>query len=102
MSKKIIIPEGDELLYYLNNGYAICNDCGAIMDREERREEKCSVYICPLCGCEADVMEYEHENDEEWTSEMLNMYEGDVPPAGCRNCGGPYPDCIVSCRLYDE
>lgn len=102
MSKKIIIPEGDELLYYLNNGYAICNDCGAIMDREERPEEKCSVYICPLCGCEADVMEYEYENDEEWTSEMLNMYEGDVPPAGCRNCGGPYPDCIVSCRLYDE
>lgn len=102
MGKRIIIPEGDELLYYLNNGYAICNDCGAVMDREERSELEYDVYVCPSCGCEVDTMDYEYKKDEEWTSEMLGMYEGDVPPAGCRECDGPYPDCEISCRLYDE
>lgn len=29
MSHKIIKPEGIELIEYLNNGYAICNRCGA-------------------------------------------------------------------------
>lgn len=98
MSRKVIIPEGDELLYYLNNGYAICNDCGAVMDLDE----ECDVYVCLACGYEVDRMDYEYEKDEEWTSEMLNMYEGDIPLDGCRECGGPYPDCEISCRLYDE
>lgn len=31
MSHKIIKPEGIELIEYLNNGYAICNRCGAVM-----------------------------------------------------------------------
>ena len=35
MSQKIIRPEGMELVEYLNNGYAICNKCGAVMDRRE-------------------------------------------------------------------
>ena len=30
-------------------------------------------------------------------------YEGgeDSIPAGCRACGGPYPNCVDSCDLYD-
>lgn len=32
MSHKIIKPEGIELIEYLNNGYAICNRCGAVME----------------------------------------------------------------------
>lgn len=38
MSYKIIKPEGIELIEYLNNGYAICNRCGAVM-RQNRRSE---------------------------------------------------------------
>ena len=33
MSQKIIKPEGMELMEYLNNGYAVCNRCGAVMER---------------------------------------------------------------------
>lgn len=29
--KKIIIPTGSEVWDYINNGYAICNQCGAII-----------------------------------------------------------------------
>lgn len=67
MSQKIIRPEGMELVEYLNDGYAICNKCGAVMDRRED----------PNGG-------------------------GDIPPAGCRACGGPYPHCKTSCKLFDD
>lgn len=30
--KKVIRPAGDELMDYLNRGFAICNRCGAVMD----------------------------------------------------------------------
>ena len=37
--KKVIRPAGDELMDYLNRGFAICNRCGAVMDqREDPRE----------------------------------------------------------------
>lgn len=57
MSYKIIKPEGIELIEYLNNGYAICNRCGAVMRQTED------------------------------------------PKTGC---GGPYPYCKTSCKLFDD
>ncbi len=51
--KKCEIPTGLELLQYLNDGYAICNDCGAIMDMDDERD----MYVCPNCGSEVDHME---------------------------------------------
>ena len=58
MSQKIIRPEGMELVEYLNNGYAICNKCGAVMDRREDLNGGCDIYACPSCGWEVDEMEY--------------------------------------------
>lgn len=26
----------------------------------------------------------------------------DMPPAGCKACGGPYPYCKVSCKMFDD
>lgn len=106
MSRKIIKPEGEELLRYLNEGYPICNECGAVMDRKDGVDGDCDMYTCPSCGWAIDVMDYEYEDSDEdepeWTSEMLKIYKGDVPPSGCRACGGPYPHCKTSCRLFDD
>ncbi len=103
MSQRIIKPEGMELLEYLNDGYAICNKCGAVMDRKEDPKGGCDIYVCPSCGWEVDEMEYEYEDsEEEWDLEILSHYKGDIPPAGCRACGGPYPHCKSSCKLFDE
>ena len=89
MSHKIIKPEGIELIEYLNNGYAICNRCGAVMRQTEDPKTGCGIYICPSCGLKMDEEDYEYESDEEveWTEEMLDMEQGDIPPAGCRACG---------------
>lgn len=86
MSHKIIKPEGIELIEYLNNGYAIRNRCGAVMRQTEDPKTGCGIYICPSCGLKMDEEDYEYESDEEveWTEEMLDMEQGDIPPAGCR------------------
>lgn len=104
MSRKIIRPNGQELLNCLNNGYAICNRCGAIMNIKEISTLR-DDYVCPACGWTVDAMEYEYEGYEEkteWTPQMLNIFGKDIPPAGCIACGGPYPYCKSACKLFDD
>ena len=55
--KKVIRPAGDELMDYLNRGFAICNRCGAVMDQREDPRGGCDIYACPSCGWEIDEME---------------------------------------------
>lgn len=104
--KEIIRPVGVEIREYLNDGWGICNNCGALMDEEIR--DRIGVFTCPACGWECDVMDYEYE--EEDTMELVQDERGDeyliprddMPPAGCRACGGPYPHCKTSCKMYDD
>ena len=48
--KKAIIPEGAELMDYLNRGFAICNKCGAVMDRREDPRGGCDTSARPVDG----------------------------------------------------
>lgn len=106
--KKIIKPEGSELLDCLNRGYAICNKCGAVMWVKEDLDGGCDIYACPSCGWEIDGAEYEYESgdgmeyalDERGDSYLI--FKDDMPPAGCRACGGPYPYCKESCMMFDD
>ena len=51
-----------------------------------------------------------YEYEEEDTMELVQDERGDeyliprddMPPAGCRACGGPYPHCKTSCKMYDD
>lgn len=86
---RIIKPEGVDLMNCINAGYAICNECGAIMDRVG------DDYVCPSCGETIDALDYEYENDDE-------EYDDDDIPEGCAACGGPYPQCKTSCKLFDD
>lgn len=95
---EIIIPEGRDLTDYLNKGYAICNKCGAVMDRKEHPEGACDILVCPSCGWECSVMEYEYEEDDELAA--IPDLEDDIP-IGCQACDGPYPDCKWSCKMFD-
>lgn len=45
--KKVIRPAGDELMDYLNRGFAICNRCGAVMDQREDPRGGCDIYAYP-------------------------------------------------------
>lgn len=89
--KKIIKPADSELMDYLNRGYAICNKCGAVMDRRRDPQGGCDIYTCPSCGMELVL-------DERGDDRLI--YRNDMPPAGCRACGGPYPNCKASCKMF--
>lgn len=105
MSQRIIKPEGIELMKYLNDGYAICDKCGAVMNRKDGLVGENDIYVCPSCGWKIDVMDYEYKDDDkekEYVSEIKKYYKDDIPPPGCRACGGHYPDCKTSCKLFDD
>ena len=73
MSHKIIKPEGIELIEYLNNGYAICNRCGAVMEQTEDPKTGCEIYICPSCGLKVDEEDYEYESDVEPAEDHIRI-----------------------------
>ena len=104
--KKIIKPAGSELMDYLNRGYAICNLCGAVMDRRRDPQGGCDICTCPSCGWEIDEVDYEYEDGDEMELVLGGggdgrlFYRLDLPPAGCRACGGPYPNCKASCKMF--
>lgn len=106
--KRIMKPEGRELMDCLNRGDAICNKCGAVMYREEDPEGGCDIYTCPSCGWEIDETDYEYESRDpmelvlDERGEEYLIFRNDMPPAGCRACGGPYPYCKVSCKMFDD
>ena len=65
------------------------------MDRTEDPNGGCDILICPNCGEEVDEMDYEYEWEDE------DEEDWDEIPKGCAACGGPYPDCKSSCKLFD-
>lgn len=92
MSRKILRKRDAELSNYT------CSKCGGLLDYVESPAGSQGVYICLSCGWK----EYNEDKEEDWTPEMYDMYDGDIPPDGCMACGGPYPDCIASCNMFDD
>lgn len=62
---RVIIPSGMELIELINSGVPICNNCGAIMDREEDPNGGCDILVCPGCNDTIDEMDYEYDDSEE-------------------------------------
>lgn len=83
--RKVIKPAGSELMDYLNKGYA-----------------------CPSCGWEIEELDYEYESEDEMElglderGDEYLIFRDDMPPAGCKACGGPYPYCKASCKMFDD
>ena len=84
-----IKPEGIELANYINDGYFICKECGALMDLD-------GVLRCPSCGYSVEREDYDYEEyfDDDCDDDRI--------PTGCMACGGPYPQCTTSCKLFDD
>lgn len=105
MDEKIIRPKGRQLIDMLNDSYTICNKCGAVMDLYLPAEDE-TIMICPDCGWKVNIEDYIYgercQEDKEWAPNMTQMFGEDIPPAGCMACGGPYPYCKSSCKMFDD
>lgn len=82
-----------------------------------------NIQFCPHChkpiihknnfwecdNCNYSITDEEVENGDGFPT-MESTYENDYGeiyndeldiPEGCEACGGPYPDCKASCRMYE-
>lgn len=53
-------------------------------------------YICENCG-----REYSEDELDDLTT-YVTFDDPDDMPSGCKACGGPYPSCKTSCKLFDD
>ena len=86
-------PENYENLYADTPDFGACPDCpdcGTTMGFSYSKME----FKCPDCGRVADVGEAMLFQDDE--------PDGDEIPFVCRTCGGPWPDCRTSCKMFDD
>lgn len=82
----------------------VCQKCGSLM-----------MYVgglldweCPTCGAEGSI-EYDNVNKEYYVSVAESytyeeIYSDPIrnEPDCCKACGGPYPNCLSSCKMFDD
>ena len=81
-----------------------CPNCGATMKYVGGLLE----YECPNCGKEGSL-EWDECNKQHYVSigeeysyeDIYEDPEGNMP-ACCAACGGPYPSCMTSCKIFDD
>jgi len=82
MSKKKF-EEYEELYGDEFEGHSpMCRECDTVMEYSAKLER----FKCPMCDKEIE------EDDLEDYSDV---------PFGCQTCGGPYPSCTTSCKMFD-
>lgn len=69
-----------------------CDDCGCLM---EFKETTYGYWQCPVCG--RKVKQDTFYNQEEKRSGF-----GIEEPECCKACGGPWPSCESSCKIFDN
>lgn len=80
----------DELRVFINDGYFICKECNELMNLDGNK------LLCPSCGYSVKHDEYDADYD------LYFVDDDSEPPIGCQACGGPYPQCKTSCKLFDD
>lgn len=63
-----------------------CPRCYEIMGYSQANSE----FKCPACG------HVEKEDDVSYEPIREEI------PVGCAACGGPYPQCKISCKMFDD
>lgn len=78
----------------------ICPDCGARMIESD---DPCYDVECPNCGAKGDIMFDDYEQ-QEYILLDSDENNNDIfsEPDCCRACGGPYPQCMTSCKIFDD
>ena len=67
---------------------ARCPKCGSYVNASNFSNEE---YFCVHCG-----------NIFDWGDEDVDKIDEEDIPDCCAACGGPYPDCMTSCNMFDD
>lgn len=96
------LPEEYYDSVFMSDDIDICFACGKRMTVTPDGERICS-------DCNISFLPEEREEVfSEWEEQLLidlGYYEEDDfddIPEGCAACGGPWPDCEISCKIFDD
>lgn len=85
----------------LPTGNQFCPDCHKPITHKQ------DYWECNICNYSITNEEVENGDgfptlESTYENDYGNIYsdKNDIPE-GCDACGGPYPDCISSCKMYD-
>ena len=59
-------------------------------------------FKCPQCGHTMYLDEYALNGDDNNDYEEYYQKPDDDIPECCKACGGPYPNCRSSCKIFDD
>lgn len=84
----------------------ICFKCGSEMNVADENY----LLVCSGCGTSfyLDDWDFEYEQWEEQQEIESGFYDDEEDddeldePECCRACGGPWPDCESSCKIFDD
>ncbi len=69
-----------------------CYQCGEKMRKKDRNN-----LICSQCKHTVNIADYGYES----YFEEGFPYEEESEPQCCQMCGGPYPDCLEDCKVFN-
>ena len=90
--KKVNMAGYDDTPSWLEGACPDCPDCGIQMCYNFIE----SKFRCPQCG-RTDIEDLYYDDHEEYYGDTV-----DDEPECCKACGGPYPDCMTSCKIFDD
>lgn len=100
------VEEDEEKYDEFANSPHICPKCGGIMQFDYKDGE--DTWICYNCGTRG-VSEYDVIKQEWYVSTENSYLYDDVyhnsineEPECCKACGGPWPACETSCKIFDD
>lgn len=92
----VLIPDTDDTSYNDIPDYCgycpDCPNCGDTMGYSYIESE----FKCPSCGTKMDEGDWDYKSEEE------DDEDPDDIPFECKACGGPYPNCKISCKHFDD
>ncbi len=76
-----------------------CDNCDSFLNAQPGFDAYCKHWKCTNCGYINKIAKSEiiFDNQDEPFYEV-----DDEIPEGCVACGGPYPDCQTSCKIFDD
>ena len=76
-----------------------CDECNDYLNDQLGFNAYCGYWTCSKCGCSNKIGKSEIIFD---TGSFYLTDENVDIPVGCSACGGPYPNCMSSCSLFDN
>ena len=77
-----------------------CDECHEYLNDQSGFDAYCGYWTCLKCGNSNKIGKSEiiFDNHEDFSYDD----EDEEVPVGCIACGGPYPNCMTSCKMFDN